>query len=423
MYILIYIDSTVTIYLTHTTIFTPQLPCWEDNGLGYPQTGVPELCMDPSGDPNVMLPFPGGSPTDPPPPPSPTPPSPSPPSPPPPTPTSPTYDPISCPEGYENARWTWYISYPRCCEDQPHYDPTARRDECDVYNGCAWDGDFAYVGNRPLSYVQNTNIVAFFASNGETYGKKIISVYSPVHDKTVEAIVLDTCGDSDCNGCCTENANTGGGYLVDMEEETVLKHFGSLDEVDGLVCWKILPDEDYDAGGYCNWSGCNGSPQGGWDCNLNEYECNNGCGGTWCPASGTTTTTTLPATTQTTTNSATTTSQAATTTTTATSTTTAGTTAGTTTTMAATTTTTTSVGGSPCCTWNYKDCSTSDVCNESEATCKGSCGGPYWADVSGCPADGIALGYDCTANPTKCCPGLVCFENSQWWLSCKLPAQ
>ena len=56
-----------------------------------------------------------------------------------------------------------------------------------------------------------------------------------------------------------------------MEENTVVRHFVSLNEVSGLVCWQILPDEEYDAGGYCNWSGCNSEAQGGWDCNLNEY--------------------------------------------------------------------------------------------------------------------------------------------------------
>ncbi|KAL7551270.1 hypothetical protein ACHAWF_014455, partial [Thalassiosira exigua] len=301
------------------------------------------------------------------------------------------YPTITCPPGYKNARWTWYISYPKCCEDQDHYDPNASREECDVYNGCSWDGDFAYVGHRPYSYVKNTNIVAFFASNGETHGKKIISVYSPVHDKTVEAIVLDTCGDSDCNGCCTTNANTGGGYLVDMEEETVLKHFGSLDEVDELVCWKILPDEEYDPHGYCNWSGCNGDAQGGWDCNLNEYECNIACGGTWCDDNPTT------ATTQTTTQAATTLAA-----------------------ITTTATTTGSTGSNRCCSWDLKSCSLDSWCNKSETNCKGACGGPFWQEID-CPANGIAKGSDCTENQDQCCPGLVCYAHSQWYMSCEVP--
>lgn len=286
-----------------------------------------------------------------------------------------------------------------------------------MYNGCAWDGDFAYVGNRPFSYVENTDIVAFFASNGETHPKKIIRVYSPAHDKTVDAIVLDTCGDDDCNGYCTENANTGGGYLVDMEENTVVRHFGALDEAHGLVCWQILPDDEYDAGGYCSWSSCDGSAQGGWDCNLNEYECTTTCGGgTWCPTisnpteppvvppstpspvpqdnptSTTPSPVVTPATTAPNTNSP----------------------------VKSPTEPPVPGGGSgePCCTWDLKSCSLDAWCNASEGNCKGSCGAPFWKDVSVCPADGVAKGGDCING--VCCPGLYCHEYSQWYKACKV---
>ena len=79
------------------------LPCWEENGNGYPQEGIPQTCMDPNGDPNVILPFPGSPPSVQPP----TPTSPSPPTTaPPPSPSGPTVlEPIECPAGYQNARW------------------------------------------------------------------------------------------------------------------------------------------------------------------------------------------------------------------------------------------------------------------------------------------------------------------------------
>jgi len=388
------------------------LPCFGDNGPGYPQEGIPETCMDPHGDPTVMLPFPGSGPISPP---TVTPPTVPPPTlptaqpasaPTPPEPTS--FPPIDCPDGYETARWTWYISYPKCCPDQPHYDPDASTDECTIYNGCAWDGDFAYVGHRPFEYVQQTDIIAFFSTtNNAAYGKQVMRIYSPVHDHTVEAaLVLDTCGDLDCNGCCTENANAGGtGFLVDMEENTVVRHFGSLEEAAGLVCFQVVPEEEYDAGGYCNWSGCDGAAQGGWDCNLNSYECESTCAGSWCTATPTTNpppvslpptmppspivTPTLPPTSAP---------------------------------MNSPTPPPVSGNGDPCCTWDFKECSTSDWCNESESNCRGSCGGPYWMDVSGCAADGIGLGEDCTANPTKCCPGLQCVAQSQWYSKCELMA-
>ena len=92
--------------VTYEEVVCPQeiasLPCWEENGNGYPQEGIPETCMDPHGDPNVMLSFPGQ-----PPPSTPTPPtapsSPTTPTVPPPSPSG--LEPITCPDGYESARW------------------------------------------------------------------------------------------------------------------------------------------------------------------------------------------------------------------------------------------------------------------------------------------------------------------------------
>jgi len=486
------------------------LPCFGDHGSGYPQDGIPETCMDPHGDPNGMLPFPGASPITPPPTPTSTPPPPTTPTTPtttPPAPAPTSFPPILCPEGYETARWTWYISYPKCCPDQPHYDPNAPTEECDVYNGCAWDGDFAYVGHRPYEYVANTDIIAFFAtgSNNADYGKKVMRVYSPAHNKMVEAaLVLDTCGDADCDGCCTTNANTGGGFLVDMEENTVLRHFGALSEADGLVCFQVIPDDEYDAGGYCSWSGCadGNSAQGGWNCNLNKYECETTCGGgTWCM----TTQTPVPAPVQAPTPVVTPTNQPV------------PALAPQSPTDSPTELAPTScipctdeetpymkkkgkycsssngsiktkcnkannwvvnkycqfscfmkgngyagdnccdeplapgptpivtptnqpvpgptsqpvlqptvqpvpapTGGTPCCTWNVKTCSDNAWCNQSESNCKNSCGGPHWLDVSGCPSDGIGLGSDCTTNQTKCCPGLMCASQSEWYYRCEL---
>ena len=89
--------------VTYEEVTCPQeiasLPCWEENGNGYPQDGIPETCMDPNGDPNGLLPFPGSPPSVPPPPTVPPPP----PTNPPPSPTG--LEPIECPAGYETARW------------------------------------------------------------------------------------------------------------------------------------------------------------------------------------------------------------------------------------------------------------------------------------------------------------------------------
>ncbi len=53
--------------------------------------------------------------------------------------------------------------------------------------------------------------------------------------KSIEAVVCDTCSDSDCNGCCTKNAGKTG-YLIDMESNTYARFGGS----DGEVTWSLV---------------------------------------------------------------------------------------------------------------------------------------------------------------------------------------
>jgi hypothetical protein len=54
-----------------------------------------------------------------------------------------------------NASWTYYISYPKCCKDQPNYDPKAPTEECTQYNGCAYPGIFHAIGTRSVSFVES----------------------------------------------------------------------------------------------------------------------------------------------------------------------------------------------------------------------------------------------------------------------------
>ena len=51
------------------------------------------------------------------------------------------------------------------------------------------------------------------------------------------ATILDTCRDSDCNGCCTRNAKNG--HLVDMEYYTVMRNFKKLSEADGTISFQV----------------------------------------------------------------------------------------------------------------------------------------------------------------------------------------
>jgi len=84
--------------------------------------------------------------------------------------------------------------------------------------------------------------VAFFSSHGDNaaYGNKRLRIKA--RNVTLEAEVLDNCGDSDCNGWCTRNAQPSG-YLLDMESETVLRHFGSVDAAYGQICWQLVDSD------------------------------------------------------------------------------------------------------------------------------------------------------------------------------------
>jgi hypothetical protein len=158
-------------------------------------------------------------------------------------------DPASgCGSGWAKATWTYYNSYPACCPDNPNYDPKAPTDECDDYSGCKYSGDFAYIDHKSFKWVQSHNIVAFFSTHGdnESYGGKTLRVSA--FDQTFEVQVADTCGDGDCDGCCTKNAKKNGGYLVDMEGYTVMNNYGrSLDDMAGgesKICWQLVDSEE-----------------------------------------------------------------------------------------------------------------------------------------------------------------------------------
>jgi hypothetical protein len=144
-----------------------------------------------------------------------------------------------CPPGWKQASWTSYSSYPSCCKDSPNYDPSADTSECVDYSGCEYLGQFAYIAPKSYDFVKNNNLVAFFSTYGdnESFGNKRIRISAK--GKTVEALVADTCGDSDCNGCCSSNAKPSG-YLVDMEYWTVARNFGDISQAAGQICWQLV---------------------------------------------------------------------------------------------------------------------------------------------------------------------------------------
>lgn len=124
---------------------------------------------------------------------------------------------------WRKARLTWYESYP---------DPNS--EECIKYNGCTWAGQFAALGKKPKEWVAANNLVAVHSKDYNAYKLKTLRLKHK--DFLIDAQVVDMCSDSDCGGCCTQNANTGGGFLIDLEIHGT-RRFG-LD--DGSIEWTCL---------------------------------------------------------------------------------------------------------------------------------------------------------------------------------------
>lgn len=70
--------------------------------------------------------------------------------------------------------------------------------------------------------------MSFFSLSGEHQRYQGKTIRIEAMGKTIEALVVDTCADSDCpdSACCSTNAGKSeDGFLIDMERETVLKHW------------------------------------------------------------------------------------------------------------------------------------------------------------------------------------------------------
>ena len=107
---------------------------------------------------------------------------------------------------WRTANKTNYTSYP---------DPGS--EECIEFNGCMWEGQFAACNDKmPEAWVASHNIVAAFPDFGSL---ELHDLCLRKWTKTLVVTVLDTCGDSDCDGCCTENQGSAE-QLIDIESYT-----------------------------------------------------------------------------------------------------------------------------------------------------------------------------------------------------------
>jgi hypothetical protein len=128
---------------------------------------------------------------------------------------------------WNKANLTWYISWP---------DPGS--EECVVYNGCEWAGYFAGVnGQQTEEWVSQHNIISIHEKDWGKYKLKTFRLRQ--NGRSIDAVVYDKCADSDCDGCCTQNAGTLG-FLIDIESYSCERFSGKKDACDGVVEWICL---------------------------------------------------------------------------------------------------------------------------------------------------------------------------------------
>jgi len=123
---------------------------------------------------------------------------------------------------WKTANKTEFTSYP---------DPGS--EECIKYSGCQYEGMFAGCGpTMPRSWVQSHDIVSVFPDFATL---KHHDLCLKSGSKMMVVLVIDTCADSDCSGCCTQNKGSAN-ELIDVESFTAAR-FGVSD---GPIQWADL---------------------------------------------------------------------------------------------------------------------------------------------------------------------------------------
>ena len=131
---------------------------------------------------------------------------------------------------WNKANLTWYISWP---------DPGS--EECVVYNGCEWAGYFAGLPDQQTEeWVSEHNIISIHEKDWGKYKLKTFRLRQ--NGRTIDATVYDKCADSDCEGCCTQNAGELE-FLIDIESYTCERLSGTKDGCDGVIEWTCLDCE------------------------------------------------------------------------------------------------------------------------------------------------------------------------------------
>jgi len=147
---------------------------------------------------------------------------------------SPAPDEAAAPVADESAALTGGWKYANLTNFESYPDPGS--DECQNYNGCTWAGQFAFVdGKKSKNWVRAHNIVAVHERDANKYALKTLRLKKG--SDTIDVKVYDECADSDCSGCCTQNASQNGyNFLIDTEKYTA-QRFGTND---GTVDWACI---------------------------------------------------------------------------------------------------------------------------------------------------------------------------------------
>jgi hypothetical protein len=125
------------------------------------------------------------------------------------------------------AHVSYYYSYPPCCSLSPIHDPNTT--QCD----CSSSGNFAALGHRPPSFVQEHNVVSLYDHRDpegrdwkNRWAGRNVSIEMDCHGSrhSFVAMVVDTCVNAHCLGCCGRGAHRESGFQIDLEYFTAMRN-------------------------------------------------------------------------------------------------------------------------------------------------------------------------------------------------------
>ncbi len=129
--------------------------------------------------------------------------------------------------------------------------PPAGSVECIQYSGCMYEGQFQDCSNTmPVSWVDSHNIVSVFPDS-DSLAYHALCLKDPSSGNSIVVVALDTCADSDCSGCCTQNQGNAD-ELIDVEINTDARFMNLGINGGAAIQWADLGMADPST-----YSGCN----------------------------------------------------------------------------------------------------------------------------------------------------------------------